>query len=150
MLLECTECQLPYYNWEDLEEHYEVTHPVIHRENNRLGVRIIKRILNKHLKTYRCPHCFMPFPHPELRDSHVELSECDPEDSDCEKEECYDVRQRRGSLESVFDRVLKVRDAMESQSSSQGAVACRLASALVSNSVLESASATVFASPYRN
>ncbi|KAJ7082336.1 hypothetical protein C8R44DRAFT_753818 [Mycena epipterygia] len=107
MLLECTECQLPYYNWEDLEEHYEVTHPVIHRENNRLGVRIIKRILNRHQKTFRCPHCFMPFPHPDLRDSHVELNECDPEDSDCEREEYHDVRPRRGSLESVFDKVSK-------------------------------------------
>jgi hypothetical protein len=42
MLLECTECQLPYYNYEDLEEHYAVTHPKIHRLNNRLDVRIIK------------------------------------------------------------------------------------------------------------
>jgi hypothetical protein len=42
MLLECTECQLPYYNYEDLEEHYAVTHPKIHHLNNRLDVRIIK------------------------------------------------------------------------------------------------------------
>ncbi|KAJ7899860.1 hypothetical protein B0H13DRAFT_2664218 [Mycena leptocephala] len=61
MLLECTECQLPYYNYEDLEEHYAVTHPKIHRQNNRLDVRIIKRMLNRHQKTYRCPHCYMPF-----------------------------------------------------------------------------------------
>ncbi|KAJ7111825.1 hypothetical protein C8R44DRAFT_742194 [Mycena epipterygia] len=106
MLLECTECQLPYYNWDDLEDHYEVTHPKIHRENNGLGVRIVKRILNKHQKTYRCHLCFMPFPHPDLRDSHVELSECDPEDdSDCEREEGQYGRLRRGNIDSVLSKI---------------------------------------------
>ncbi|KAJ7315792.1 hypothetical protein DFH08DRAFT_1086800 [Mycena albidolilacea] len=110
MLLECTECELPYYNYEDLEEHYEITHPKIHRLSNRLDVRIVKRILNKHQKTYRCPHCYQPFPHPDLRDSHVTLSECDPEDdSDCEREEGMYGRLRRGSVESIvykFELVL--------------------------------------------
>ncbi|KAJ7472589.1 hypothetical protein FB451DRAFT_1398794 [Mycena latifolia] len=110
MLLECTECQLPYYNWEDLEEHYEVTHPKLHRLNNRLDVRIIKRIFNRHQKTYRCPLCYMPFPHPLLRDTHVELSECDPEDdSDCEREEGHYGTLRRGSVDSIITKVSKLR-----------------------------------------
>ncbi|KAJ7679357.1 hypothetical protein DFH06DRAFT_1316286 [Mycena polygramma] len=110
MLLECTECQLPYYNYEDLMEHYEVTHPKIHKENNRLDVRIAKRLLNLHQKTYRCPHCYMPFPHPELRDCHVELSECDPEDdSDCEREPGTYGTLRRGSIDSILNKVSKLR-----------------------------------------
>ncbi|KAJ6526019.1 hypothetical protein B0H19DRAFT_1385784 [Mycena capillaripes] len=110
MLLECTECRLPYYNYEDLEEHYEVTHPKIHRQNNRLDVRIVKRILNRHQKTYRCPLCFMPFPHPDLRDAHVELSECDPEDdSDCEREPGTYGTLRRGSVDSILNKVSKLR-----------------------------------------
>ncbi|KAJ7215781.1 hypothetical protein B0H12DRAFT_1274046 [Mycena haematopus] len=104
MLLECTECQLPYYNYEDLQEHYEDSHPKLYREQNRLD-----RILNLHQKTYRCPHCYMPFPHPDLRDSHVELSECDPEDdSDCEREEGTYGRLRRGSIESIVRKVSKL------------------------------------------
>ncbi|KAJ6517994.1 hypothetical protein C8R47DRAFT_1205082 [Mycena vitilis] len=109
MLLECTECQLPYYNYEDLIEHYEVTHPKIHKENNRLGVRIARRLLNLHQKTYRCPHCFMPFPHPELRDCHVELSECDQDDSDCEREPGTYGTLRRGSIDSIINKVSKLR-----------------------------------------
>ncbi|KAJ7767545.1 hypothetical protein B0H14DRAFT_3506774 [Mycena olivaceomarginata] len=114
MLLECTECELPYYNYEDLEEHYEITHPKIHRLSNRLDVRIVKRILNKHQKTYRCPHCYQPFPHPDLRDSHVTLSECDPEDdSDCEREEGTYGRLRRGSVESIVHKVNRLRGRSE-------------------------------------
>ncbi|KAJ7868463.1 hypothetical protein B0H13DRAFT_2558689 [Mycena leptocephala] len=71
MLLECTECQLPYYNYEDLEEHYAVTHPKIHRLNNRLDVRIIKRMLNRHQKTYRCPTVHaLPHPNSGIRTSN--------------------------------------------------------------------------------
>ncbi|KAJ7500294.1 hypothetical protein B0H11DRAFT_2275972 [Mycena galericulata] len=121
MLLECTECELPYYNWEDLEEHYEVTHPKIHAENNRLDVRIVKRLLNRHIKTYRCPLCFRPFPDPELRDCHVELSECDPEDdSDCEREYPPEssAGRRRRSLDSILSKVPTVRKRRGSGSSS--------------------------------
>ncbi|KAJ7500299.1 hypothetical protein B0H11DRAFT_1909258 [Mycena galericulata] len=122
MLLECTECELPYYNWEDLEEHYEVTHPKIHAENNRLDVRIVKRLLNRHIKTYRCPLCFRPFPDPELRDCHVELSECDPEDdSDCERDSCppeSSAGRRRRSLDSILSKVPTVRKRRGSGSSS--------------------------------
>ncbi|KAJ7429471.1 hypothetical protein B0H11DRAFT_2265555 [Mycena galericulata] len=110
MLLECTECEPPYYNWEDLEEHYEVTHPKIHAENNRLDVRIVKRLLNRHIKTYRCPLCYRPFPDSELRDCHVELSECDPEDdSDCERESHPPESRRRRSLDSILSKVPTVR-----------------------------------------
>ncbi|KAJ7675208.1 hypothetical protein B0H17DRAFT_1207843 [Mycena rosella] len=123
MLLECTECHLPYYNWEDLEEHYEVTHPKIHRQNNRLHVRIVKRILNMHQKTYRCPLCFMPFPHNLLRDSHVELSECDPEDdSDCEREEGQYGRLRRGSVDSIVTKVSRLRRRRGSSSATRKSV----------------------------
>ncbi|KAJ7168807.1 hypothetical protein C8R46DRAFT_1350327 [Mycena filopes] len=114
MLLECIECQLPYYNYDDLDEHYEVTHPKLHRLQRRLDVRIAKRLLNRHLKTYRCPDCYMPFPHPELRDSHVELAECDPEDdSDCEREPGTYGTLRRGSLDSrvnvLYSKLIRTR-----------------------------------------
>jgi hypothetical protein len=42
MLIECTECKLPYYNFEDLEDHYELTHPHLFKQNNRLAVRVVK------------------------------------------------------------------------------------------------------------
>ncbi|KAJ7767278.1 hypothetical protein B0H16DRAFT_1453609 [Mycena metata] len=106
MLIECTECQLPYYTYEDLEEHCEVTHPKLYRLQNRLDVRIAKRILNRHQKTYRCPCCYMPFPHPELRDSHIELGECDPEDdSDCEREPGLYGTLRRSSVDSIVNKL---------------------------------------------
>ncbi|KAJ7041813.1 hypothetical protein C8F04DRAFT_1252742 [Mycena alexandri] len=109
MLIECTECQLPYYTYEDLDEHYEVTHPKLHRLQNRLDVRIAKRILNRHQKTFRCPCCYMPFPHPELRDSHVELAECDPEDdSDCEREPGLYGTLRRSRVDSIVNKVAKL------------------------------------------
>ncbi|KAJ7717236.1 hypothetical protein DFH07DRAFT_973652 [Mycena maculata] len=112
MLLECTECELPYYDWEDLEEHYEVTHPEIHQENNRLDVRIIKRILNRHLKTYRCPLCFMPFPHPDLRDSHVDFNECDADDDcdyerDLEEYRAHLAKPRRSSVDIILSKLRK-------------------------------------------
>ncbi|KAJ6620006.1 hypothetical protein B0H10DRAFT_2023274 [Mycena sp. CBHHK59/15] len=69
MLLECAECHLPYFDYEDLLKHYAFTHPQLHRENNRMMVKIAKRLLGKQQKTYRCPHCYWPFPHPDLRDS---------------------------------------------------------------------------------
>ncbi|KAJ6509199.1 hypothetical protein C8R47DRAFT_1065507 [Mycena vitilis] len=119
MLLECTECQLPYYNFEDLEEHYEITHPEIHCESKRLDVRIIRRILNLHQKTYRCGHCYRPFPHPELRDEHVELSECDPEDdSDCEREQ-PPRRASLGSLVGKFKRAGRSRRGSATSSKTQ-------------------------------
>ncbi|KAJ6599448.1 hypothetical protein B0H10DRAFT_2231337 [Mycena sp. CBHHK59/15] len=80
MLLLCTECGLPYYTLEDLEDHVEIAHPAIHRENNRLEVRIFRRMLGLHRKTYRCWRCYSAFPHPDLRDEHLELEECDPDD----------------------------------------------------------------------
>ncbi|KAF7298471.1 hypothetical protein MKEN_01372200 [Mycena kentingensis (nom. inval.)] len=80
MLLECTECQLPYYTYADLRDHQEMTHPTSYRMSRRWDVRLVRRILNKHQKTYRCKRCFMPFAHPALRDEHEELEECDFED----------------------------------------------------------------------
>ncbi|KAJ7131872.1 hypothetical protein C8R43DRAFT_1239676 [Mycena crocata] len=117
MLLECTECELPYYNWDDLLEHYEVTHPRVHRQNNRLSVLIVRRILNRHVKTYRCPHCYMPFPHPELRDSHTEFNECDPDDF-------FDFANgqstpRRGSIETMITKFSNFRGRRDSTSSSE-------------------------------
>ncbi|KAJ7068586.1 hypothetical protein C8F01DRAFT_1247083 [Mycena amicta] len=110
MLLECTECQLPYYDYEDLQEHYAVTHPKLYRLQNRLDVRIVKRILNRHQKTYRCPRCFMPFPHPDLCDSHLALEECDPEDdSDCEREPGQFGTLRRGRVDSIVNKVRRSR-----------------------------------------
>ncbi|KAJ7069580.1 hypothetical protein C8F01DRAFT_1245780 [Mycena amicta] len=109
MLLECTECQLPYYDYEDLQEHYAVTHPKLYRLHNRLDVRIVKRILNRHQKTYRCSRCFMPFPDPALRDSHLELEECDPEDdSDCEREPGLYGTLRRGRVDSIVNKWVEV------------------------------------------
>ncbi|KAF7337121.1 hypothetical protein MVEN_02149900 [Mycena venus] len=110
MLLECTECQLPYYNYEDLMDHYEITHPKLYALSTRLDVRIIKRILNLHQKTYRCPACYRPFPHPALRDAHVELAECDPEDdSDCEREPGTYGTLRRGRVDSIVNKVGRMR-----------------------------------------
>ncbi|KAJ7083335.1 hypothetical protein B0H15DRAFT_421945 [Mycena belliarum] len=108
MLLECSECGIPYYTYEDLQMHFEMTHPKIHRRHNRLDVRIIKRVLNRHQKTYRCPLCSMPFPHPLLRDSHVQLGECDSDtddsDSDYGPDAVEDPNSERGSIVSLFTK----------------------------------------------
>ncbi|KAJ7198322.1 hypothetical protein GGX14DRAFT_402023 [Mycena pura] len=118
MLLECSECQLPYYDFEDLQEHYEISHPKLHRQNNRLDVRIIKRILHIHQKTYRCPKCYMPFPHPDLRDSHAEFDECNPEcDSDCEKDRGEYFTVRRGNIDSIVYKISQLRTRRGSSSS---------------------------------
>ncbi|KAK7006347.1 hypothetical protein R3P38DRAFT_2647007 [Favolaschia claudopus] len=131
MLLECTECHLPYYDYADLEEHYEFTHPKLYRASRKLHVRIVKRIFNHHQKTYRCKNCYMPFPHPDLRDSHFELEECDPDfDFDeCRSEQgesssspckhgpdCESHTRRRGSLDSLFQTFAKVHSGLKSKS----------------------------------
>ncbi|KAJ7197745.1 hypothetical protein GGX14DRAFT_573894 [Mycena pura] len=118
MLLECTECELPFYHWEDLQEHYAITHPELDHLDHRLDVRIAKRILNLHQKTYRCPRCYMPFPHPDLRDSHVEFDECDVEDSDCEREPGTYGTLRRGRVDSLMNKISKLRKRRGSASSS--------------------------------
>ncbi|KAJ7067520.1 hypothetical protein C8F01DRAFT_1247886 [Mycena amicta] len=119
MLLACTECQLPYYTYADIQEHYEITHPKIHRLNNRLDVRIVKRILNKHQKTYRCGRCFMPFPHPDLRDLHMEDDECDPEDdSDCEREPGQYGTLRRSRVDSFRNKISILRTGNRNRRSS--------------------------------
>ncbi|KAJ7197747.1 hypothetical protein GGX14DRAFT_402374 [Mycena pura] len=104
MLLECTECQLPYYHWEDLQEHYAITHPELDHLDHRLDVRIAK--------------CYMPFPHPDLRDSHVEFDECDAEDSDCEREPGTYGTLRRGRVDSLMNKISKLRKRRGSASSS--------------------------------
>ncbi|KAJ7082374.1 hypothetical protein B0H15DRAFT_1024503 [Mycena belliarum] len=122
MLLQCTECHLPYHTYEDVQEHYEMTHPELHRQNNRLHVRIVKRVLNRHQKTYRCHLCYMPFPHALLRDSHVELNECDPEDdSDCEHDDPHPCgpRSRRGSVDSILTKLSKLSRRRASSASHQ-------------------------------
>ncbi|KAJ7157552.1 hypothetical protein C8R43DRAFT_1105853 [Mycena crocata] len=145
MLLECTECQLPYYNWDDLLEHYEVTHPKIHRQNNRLPVLIVRRILNRHVKTYRCPHCYMPFPHPDLRDSHVEFTECDPDDHlDFQREDA--PAPRRGSIHSIVAKFSNFRGRRGSTSSSESASSSRRGS----TSSLESEGPTISSNPRGN
>ncbi|KAJ6599454.1 hypothetical protein B0H10DRAFT_1959129 [Mycena sp. CBHHK59/15] len=98
MLLLCAECSLPFYTLEDLEGHVEIAHSAIHRENNRIEVRIIRRMLGLHQKTYRCGRCYSAFPHPDLRGEHLELEECDPDDVSEYARLTKASRSRRGSF----------------------------------------------------
>ncbi|KAJ7197722.1 hypothetical protein GGX14DRAFT_402350 [Mycena pura] len=97
------------YHWEDLQEHYAITHPELDHMDHRLDVRIAKQ------KTYRCQLCYMPFPHPDLHDS---FDECDVEDSDCEQELGTYGTLRRGRVDSLKNKISKLRKRRRSASSS--------------------------------